>query len=81
MVPRLPIAARSLHGGGADRGPGDADVLRTTAAEREPRNENSPVDGTIQQSEPKRLPAARIAFVRFALAEIEQLPEDVPLAR
>jgi hypothetical protein len=55
-------------------------VARTTA-ELDPRNENSSADATAPQPEPKRLPAARIAFVRFALAEIEQLPEDGPPTR
>jgi hypothetical protein len=55
-------------------------VARTTA-KLDPRNENSSADATAPQSEPKRLPAARIAFVPFAPAEIEQFPEDGPLAR
>jgi hypothetical protein len=55
-------------------------VARTTA-ELNHRNENGSVDATAPQPEPKRLPAARIAFVRFALTEIEQLPEDGPLTR
>ncbi len=76
----LPIAAHSLHGGGVDRGPGDASVSRTTI-EHEPRNDNRSVDVVTAQPEPERLPAARIALLRFALVEIEQLPEDGPLVR
>ena len=55
--------------------------MARTTAELDPRNENGSVDATAPQPEPKRLPAARIAFVRFALAEIEQLPEDGPPTR
>ncbi len=54
--------------------------MARTTAQLKPRNETGPVDQTAPQPEPKRLPAARIAFVRFALAEVEQLPEDGPLA-
>ena len=50
--------------------------MARTAAKLDPRNENRPVDVIAPPPEPKRLPAARIAFVRFATAEIEQLPED-----
>jgi hypothetical protein len=54
-------------------------VSRTTA-ELDPRNDNGPGERTTPQPEAKRLPAARISFVRFALVEIEQFPEDGPLA-
>ena len=55
--------------------------MARTTAELDPRRENSPVDATAPRPEPKRLPAARIAFLRVALAEIEQLPEDGPPTR
>ena len=54
--------------------------MARTTTELDPRNENSSGDAAAPQPEPTRLPAARIAFVPFTLAEIEQLPEDGPLA-
>ena len=54
--------------------------MARTTTELDSRNENSSAEATAPKPEPTRRPAARIAFVRFALAEIEQLPEDGPLA-
>lgn len=54
--------------------------MSRTTAELDPRHEQIPAEGAAPPPEPRQLPAARIALVRFALVEIEQLPDDVLLA-
>lgn len=55
-------------------------VARTTAKPDQEHEQDS-IDHPAPPSDPCPRPAARIALVRFALAEIEQLPEDAPPAR
>jgi len=54
-------------------------VARTTA-KPDQQHEQELTDHPAPPSESRPRPAARIALVRFALAEIEQLPEDASRA-
>jgi hypothetical protein len=54
--------------------------MSRTTPELDSRHDPTPVEVATSTPTFEPLPAARIAFVRFALAEIEQLPEDGPLA-